>query len=108
MLFVCGERCVVLVYGHKYEGTSIIVSILGLSVATYALSSPIDFGIWAMGRPDANFWISLGVLGISATLGFWLVNSLGSMGAACGLLVCNLSILIVRYTVFSRLIRSVI
>jgi O-antigen/teichoic acid export membrane protein len=106
IVIVYGDELVVLIYGGKYKGTGVIVLILGLSLVVTALCYPFDFGIWAMEKPNINFWITLSAPLVVLFLGFWLVKYLGNIGAALGLLAGNTTIMILRVIAYLKLASS--
>ena len=97
-----GEQLLVFFYGPKYAGNSNVVSILALDTLVIGLAFSIDFGIWAMGRPDFNFKVNCVRMGITLTLGLWLVMNYGPLGAAIGLLVGNIIAALLQYAFFAR------
>jgi O-antigen/teichoic acid export membrane protein len=90
-LFVFGGKAVAIIFGAKYSGGGLVVSILGLSILFSAsgIAMGVTVGLWALQRPYMNFYASLLTLTVTITFGLWLVKSFGPLGAALALLVGN-------------------
>jgi O-antigen/teichoic acid export membrane protein len=107
LLIMFGGRFLAIIYGSKYVGHGLVVSILAISSAISIVGEPASYGIWAMERPATNFKINLIALTMTVTLGLWLVNSFGTLGVALGLLASNVAASLMRYAAFARLAPSV-
>jgi O-antigen/teichoic acid export membrane protein len=97
LMFLFGGWLVVFLYGNKYAGNGFIVGVLALSQLASALTFPINYGLNALERPDVGFKSYLLALGVTLTIGLWLVKSLGTIGVACGLLSGNILASAFRY-----------
>lgn len=102
VIAVWGDGIMTLIYGTQYGGHSVIITILALDILVLSCHLGVMYGIWAMGRPDINCKINLLLLGVTVTLGFWLVKDYGVVGVALGLLAGNLVALAVRFSIFFR------
>lgn len=102
-IIVYGGDLVSLIYGPQYAGFSLLISVLGLNFLINSLAFGVDYGIWAMGRPDLNFRIELIRLFITFTLGLWLVKTCGLMGVAWGLLIGSGVVAIMQGRFFFKL-----
>jgi O-antigen/teichoic acid export membrane protein len=99
-LFIFGEQLLVFIFGNKYAGNKTIVWVLSISISAVAMATPVSYGLWAIERPDINAKVNLVCLGLTMTLGFWLVQLYGAIGAAYGLLINNLVLLLIKIVVF--------
>ena len=95
-----------LLYGPAFAGNRVVVSILSLGVLAAALSSGIDYGLWAVGKANKNFRANLYSLGIAISLGAFLVKFAGLLGVGAGILVANGGASIIRYVFYKRMKRT--
>jgi O-antigen/teichoic acid export membrane protein len=107
-ILIFGDYFLVLMYGAKYSGFGVIVSILALSTFAWVLAAAAAYGIWAMKRPEVNFIINLVSFIFTVTFGLWFVKKYGPLGAAYGLFIVNLLSSIIRYIFFKRMAGSVL
>ncbi len=98
-----GSQLVEFIYGPQYAGNSLVISLLALNILVYALSLGMEFGLWTLGRADLNLKVNLLRLGVTFTMGLWLVQALGPLGVAWGLLLGSLVASAVQYLVFVKL-----
>lgn len=105
-VFVLGDLPVVLFFGKKFAGSGPVLFVLALSLLSSALGLAPMFGLLAMERPQFNFLAGLGAVGISLTLGVYLVKSFGLVGAAYGALFSNVALSGVRWMAYPILIRA--
>jgi O-antigen/teichoic acid export membrane protein len=101
---IFGSDLVALIYGPQYAGFGLVITILSLNILVSALAVGVDYGIWAMGRPDLNFRIEFVRLLITFTLGLGLVKIFGLIGVAWGLLTGSITVGVIQGIVFFRLI----
>jgi O-antigen/teichoic acid export membrane protein len=112
MLFFCvamiflGGPLVALLYGHKYAGNGLVITILAWNLLITAVTFSFSRALFAIERADVDFAVNFVALFIMFTLGLWLVRSFGVIGAASGLLVANAATSGVRCLTFWILIRS--
>jgi len=104
-IVIFGGQLTALIYGSEYVGNGLIVILLALSISASAIAWPTSYALWAMERPDINFKANLLALGVTLTLGLWMVKSLGLLGIGYGLLIGNSAASAARYAAFARLIR---
>lgn len=102
-IIIWGDQLAGFIYGPQYVGHGWVISILALNILAYALSLAMGYGLWALGRVDLNFKINLLRMGVTFTLGFWLVKTYGPIGVAWGLLLGSLVAGVFRYFVFIKL-----
>lgn len=106
LLILFRMQVIQLLYGPSFSISLNVFAILAFSAIVFHMSSPLGFGLWAVGRPDINLKINLIALGCSASFGFWLADTLGLLGAACGLLMGNAAVSLTRFIAARMLIRS--
>jgi len=102
IILIKGNEIVVLIYGAKYRGMGIVATVLAINMFVMAISSPFDYGIWAMEKTDRNFFIILPGSIIVLLFGVGLIDRFGILGAALGLLGGNMIILFLRFIIFSK------
>ncbi len=100
IIIVYGGRLAVLIYGPQYAGQELVVGVLGLQILFVALSFVVDYGIWAMEKPDINFKINAVRLLVTLVFGIWLVRALGPLGVALGLVCGSLAVCLLQYAFF--------
>jgi O-antigen/teichoic acid export membrane protein len=88
-LFFLGDSLVALIYGNKYAGNGLVVSILALSGVAAAVAFSFSRALLVIEKADVDFWVNFVPLFILFTFGLWLVKSLGLLGAAYGLLLAQ-------------------
>lgn len=91
VVFIAGGWAVETLYGPRYAGYGMTMSLLAVSQLAWAYTIPPNFGLNAMERPDVAFKSLLIALLITVTLGIWLVRAHGPSGVALGLLLGNLA-----------------
>ncbi len=97
-----GGQLVIFMYGPKYGGNGLLVSVLALGLFAWWLSAAFSYGLWAIERSDINFKINMIAFCVTATIGIWLAKVSGPLGVAYSLLAGNLAATLVRYIVFCR------
>jgi len=65
VMVLFGGKIVVVLYGNAYAGNGRVIAVLALSWIIFSLGTGADTGLWAMGRPEANFVANL--LGLVTT-----------------------------------------
>jgi len=78
--------------------TGSLVSLLALATVIFALSSPFDYAIWAMERPDVNFWITL--FPNSTSFYSWILARKILRGYRCRFRITNFQHYVVIYSLF--------
>ena len=97
-----GNRLVVLLFGSRYGGYGLVVSVLALNLAVTSLTYPFSRGLFVLERADLDFRINLAVV-LSLIPGVWLVRTFGLPGAAFGLLAANALSVLLRVLAFNRI-----
>jgi O-antigen/teichoic acid export membrane protein len=90
ILLVFGGSLMTLLYGAKYAGNGMVVSVLAVSLVVSVVPFTCSRALFAMGRADLDFKVSFVALFLLLTLGLWLVRAWGPVGAAYGLLIANI------------------
>jgi O-antigen/teichoic acid export membrane protein len=96
----------VLIYGDKYSGYGLVVSILAFGMVAASIAFAFSRALFAMERSDVDFKVNFIPLFILLTCGVWLVRSFGPIGAAFGLLLANMAATAVRFASFAYISRS--
>jgi O-antigen/teichoic acid export membrane protein len=104
-ILIFGDMLIVVLYGHKYSGNSLIISLMALNLVVGSATFPFSRGLFAMERADVDFKINIAVV---ATLGLsvYLVRTFGLVGAIYGLLAANSLSALLRGIVFNRIART--
>ena len=89
-LFIFGGKLVVFIYGIKYAGNGLLISILGLSTLATVFTLPVGIGLYAMNRADVTFKACLFSLFVTISIGILLVKYMGVIGGALSLLIGNI------------------
>lgn len=103
IIFTLGNWLTILIYGPKYGGQGLVLSLLALSTLAWALEFGLYFGLRVMGRPDLNFKIELIRLLTTVTLGIWAAKGFGLLGVCWAFLLGNLATGGIRWLVFLKL-----
>ncbi len=82
-----GGQLLVFVYGQKFLGNEVIVSILAINILALALGMGIENGLTALHRPDLICWSN--IIGLLTTLAISVPGILhyGVVGAAWGAVI---------------------
>lgn len=99
-LLLVGGPLLVLLYGRKYSGNEAVIVVLALNIIAAGMSFPLSRGLFILERADVDFKTNFVPLLILFTCGLWLVQGSGPLGAAYGLLLANISALLVRGSSF--------
>lgn len=106
--FVCllsGDWLAVLVYGGKYAGAGPVLAILALGLWASSLAITAGNGLWAIERPQANFFADICSLVATIAATALLVQPLGVMGIALSSLVGNATSAAVLCFTLHRLVK---
>jgi O-antigen/teichoic acid export membrane protein len=102
-LFMFGDEIVTFIYGLKYSGNGLLISILGLGMLSSVSTSPIGFGLYALERTDVTFKACLCSLIVTLSIGMLLVKYMGPLGAGLSLLIGNVFESLFKYHRFVRI-----
>jgi O-antigen/teichoic acid export membrane protein len=101
-----GNHLLHLFYGPQYGDQRLVIALLAVQVMLTALPLVLDYGIWAMGRPDVNWRINLFRLAVALTAGLALVSRLGLLGAVLGYLLTSAVVLALQTLSYIKLARA--
>jgi O-antigen/teichoic acid export membrane protein len=107
LLIVFGGSLVVMLYGDKYAGNGLVVSVLAITFLFLNVAFSFSRALLSMECAHMDFAVNLVALFVLLTLGLWLVKSFGPLGVACSILAGNIASSVVGYILFSRLTRPV-
>jgi O-antigen/teichoic acid export membrane protein len=82
VLWLSGGKLLVFVYGEKFIGNEVVISIMAFSILGFAVGMGVENGLSALHRPDLVFWSNLLCLLVTLATGFPLVWQYGVIGAA--------------------------
>jgi O-antigen/teichoic acid export membrane protein len=102
-LLAFGALLMALLYGGKYAGNGMIVSVLVVNVLVTGASIAYPRALFVLGRADVEFMVNSGALVVLLTLGIWLTRAWGPLGAAYGLLIANLTAQVPKAVMFAVL-----
>jgi len=105
-LLVFGGPLVSGLYGNKYAGNGLIMSILAVNLLISSLALAPSRALFTIERADLDVRIGIVSLVLLFFCGIWLVKRFGPAGAAVGLLLSNSTYLILLSVAFSRIVRS--
>jgi O-antigen/teichoic acid export membrane protein len=100
-----GETIMRLLYhGVEYEGQGLTITVLVLAAIVWSSGAPPSNALNCIERPRALVWASLVGAALTVGVAWWLVQSWGVVGVACGFLVGNLANATGRWWAFLRLV----
>lgn len=82
LLWLSGGKLLVVVYGEKFIGNEVVISIMAFNILGFAVGMGVENGLSALHRPDLVFWSNLLCLLVTLAAGFPLVWQYGVIGAA--------------------------
>ena len=100
VLILWGDRFVALLYGKRYAGNGLVVAVLAVNLLFTALGFSFSRALLAMERARVDFVLNLVALVIMLTLGLWLVQTHGALGAAIGLVGATFATTLVKAGIF--------
>lgn len=106
-LILWGGSLVRLLYGARYGGTSVLVSLLSLGFWFYAIGLAFPYGILALQRPRLDFAINVICFVVFIGVGLWLVRTYGVFGAVCSFLMVQAVAVVARVIGFQSVLRKV-
>ena len=104
LLFSFGGSLVVVVYGDKYAGNGLLVSILALNLMVLNISFSLSKTLIVMEHAKVEFAANFVALFVLLMLGVWLIKYFGPVGMAFGILAGNITFSVVGYLFFSKLV----
>ncbi len=106
ILFLFGGSLIAILYGDKYAGNGLAVSILALNLLVSAVRFPIARALFALERADVDFYANFIALLVLFTVGLWLTKAFGPLGVAFSLLVSNTASLGAKCVIYYIIIHS--
>ena len=103
-LAVFGGTLAPLIYGDSYSGNGWLIGLLAVNLLVSAMAYPYSRGLFAIERADVDFKINLVALASLILVGVWLVQLLGPVGAAWGMLLANVVASAIRVRAFHGLV----
>lgn len=101
-----GQSAVDIIYKGKYPGVTPVLIVLSLNAFMLGLNSTASAGLYAMDRPNINFFADLCIFACVATAIGFLVVWFGVLGGAMAHLLGTTSGAIVRWLILWRLTAS--
>jgi O-antigen/teichoic acid export membrane protein len=101
-LFIADDWLSVTVYGQQYEGTGLVVRLLGLNIFMAAMGLAPGNALWAMERPAGNFRASAVDVAVTLIIAAALVVPFGVVGAAAATLAGTSAGTVARWAMFVR------
>lgn len=106
ILLAFGDSLMVLLYGAKYAGNGVVVSVLAVNGLVSAAAFTYSRALFALGRVGVDFMVNCVALFSLLTLGLWLVRTWGPLGAAYSLLIANIAATVPRAVICAMLTDS--
>lgn len=104
VLILFGGYFLVLLYGGKYAGNGIIISLLAVNLMLVAAGFSFSRAFFTLERADVDFKVNVVSLVVLFTFGLWIIYNYGILGAALGLVAGNAIALMLRFGFFRRLL----
>jgi O-antigen/teichoic acid export membrane protein len=98
-----GEEILYVFYGAKYAGNGSVVAVMVLGDIAEVVTLPLTLGLMAIGRGDVFFKAHLIRLVLAATLGLWIIQQFGPLGAAYASLIAGLGASVWQWLAFRTL-----
>jgi O-antigen/teichoic acid export membrane protein len=106
LLFVAGGDLLEAVYGASYGAYGLTIGVLAVAQFADWLSLPAHHALFFMDRAKVIFKGNLIVLAVTVGLGLALVDALGTIGAALGVLIGNSLATAYKWREYRRRMRS--
>ena len=104
---VAGSLAAGLIYGDQFADAGPIVAVLAVTLWINSMAITAGNGLWAVGRPEANFKADMASLGVSAIVTVALVPSFGATGAAVALLAAGTADTLMRLHILRRILKDI-
>ncbi len=85
-MFCFGGELLEMIYGSKYQGFNLVVSLLAFGLSCEIVSLPYNCGLYMLEKSNFVFLASLINFVTTITLGFWLLVEFGPVGVGLGLI----------------------
>jgi O-antigen/teichoic acid export membrane protein len=106
VLLLFGDQLVVLLYGAKYGGYGLVVSLLAVDIWLSPPRFTLARALFAIERADIEFVTNFAPLVVVVALGLWLVKLYGPFGVAGALLGGNSMAVATKFIAYRFLTRS--
>ncbi|HLG37475.1 MAG TPA: polysaccharide biosynthesis C-terminal domain-containing protein [Nitrososphaera sp.] len=104
LLFGFGEWFLAVMYGDKYAGNGLIVTVLAVSNVSILMSVPANSGLMAIKQTHIFNSSSIIALFVTIAFGSWFVMQFSALGAAVGMALAMWTSSIFRWIALSRAI----
>jgi len=104
----CGDYAMTLIYGPRFEGTHLAVTLLSLAVLTNSFAIISGNGLWAVNRPQANLIADITVFVVTISIALLAIHDYGIVGAAAATFGGSAAGAITRFVVFRRVLQGVV
>lgn len=91
-LWMCRHTLLLWLYDGRYDAYADVLLLAGLLPLSEAVSSMLSLVLRVLERPDMVFWCHLVALGVTLTVGLWLLATQGVAGAMLGRLAASLAV----------------
>ncbi len=105
-LSIAGGFLVNLVYGEQFPDLGPVIAIVGISLASTFIGSPLQLGVLALNKPQINPMFHASALAITLCVGVPLVFLYGNIGAAIGYALASNCGLITLAILYKREVRK--
>ncbi len=102
ILFLTGNYLIVKFYGSKYDGNSMVVSILAFDLFLTSIGFSISRTLFVIEKAKIDFIINVAQAVFLFSFGIWLVKDFGVFGSAIGLTAGNLIAIVLLFIYFNR------
>jgi O-antigen/teichoic acid export membrane protein len=85
-LWLFGDPLARFLYGGRYAGAGPVIGVLAMNALAASFGVVAGNGLWALGRPSANFKADIIGVGVALGAALYLVPSQGALGVALALL----------------------
>jgi O-antigen/teichoic acid export membrane protein len=102
VLLIWGDNVVVLLYGQKYAGHGIVISILALDLTISPIRFAFSRALFAVDKAYADFITNFLPLIVLLSLGVFLTNVRGLLGVAISLLIGNILVAGAKFYAYNR------
>ena len=101
-----GDFAAGLVYGKEFAAAGNVIAVLALGMWTNALAITAGNGLWAVGKPEANFRADVVSFVVTVAATAILVPLFSTVGAAASLLAGGGTSMVVRYAILRSVLNQ--
>ncbi len=106
ILSLTGNFLIVKFYGSKYEGNSMVITMLAFELLLISIGFSISRTLFVIEKAKIDFKINVISAIFLFSFGIWLVKDFGLFGVALGLMVGSLIPLVLRLVYFNHIRRT--